>query len=225
MINIERIDSSSTLSIRLKKDNEQFLEISLYGNRDLYFNLIYPENNNNFIIDKNNKAVYNAFEKLYNKISSSNIYKLNNFQLEQLKLACRYDHLNFEKEYNKLVEKIESSNLYLKNSEVYKKKYSENKIKWINDNDTLDDFSYFEINKENENYIISFNSNNKEKDISDILISIRIANKNSRLEPYNIVFNELFKELLKITDSYNQIPVDEYIYKQNLEKVLTKRDR
>lgn len=215
MLKLEKIDFERTEGIRLFKKNGKILELGFYKNDDLCFNLIYSGDEQIFTIRKEDKKIYDIFEKTYNRIANCEIYTIKDLQLYWLKKNCEKNGLNYESEYFKLEEEIKKQNNILKESETYKKIYTENLITWKSDKDE----SLFEFIKYENKYVLKFQPSENNKIFSDYYISVVIKNKDSKSKPFNLIFMDLYKDLIKENDDC----VFNYLQNNEIEKQLIKK--
>lgn len=173
----------------LKRSDNKEFIISFQNNLDLYFSLTNFDNSPYFIIDKSNYIIYELFDKLYNDIKNCNIF----------------DNQQLNKEYKKRYE--------------YKKLFKDNNIIWKSDDYPDEIAPYFNIIKEKDYYLISFNKLKEDKDFDYYIepqlnnwISIRIRNSGSKYDPFNIVFMKLYNSLSNINEeNLEQVHIEEYL--------------
>ena len=163
------------------EQEEKILRIAYRGNDDLYFSLMKKDKEsleNSIVISEDNKELYNVFDELYNDVKNCNVLvEIDSFQAYQ----CRGN----EEELERLEEEKNES---IKRTQ--EKLFVDNKINWVSDDADFDGNSNsFEIKKEDDNIVISFNL------IEEMNNSVRISNSGSRFDPYNTVFMRMFNKL------------------------------
>lgn len=186
------IDERNYKTFILKRDDNKEFIISFQGNLDLYFSLNNFNNEPYFIIDKSNYIIYELFDKLYNDIKNCKIF----------------DDTELDKGYKKRYE--------------YKKLVNNNIITWKSDDYPEEIAPDFNIIKEKNYYLITFNKrkDNKNSDYFEYYIepqlnnwiSVRIRNSGSSYHPFNIIFMKLYNSLCKINkEDLEQIHIEEYL--------------
>lgn len=186
-------------------DENKKLKIIYSGNGDLYISLYNKgikyrksEDKEDFLITKENYAVYSLFEELYEKITTGNIFSkgselfkiINNFNSDRnIRIAIEKGLINYD-----------------------------NEIEWYCDNYPKGEGDSLKIIKEEEQYRLIFkrHSNKKREDFDNL--SIRICNSGSRYLPFNCCFMDLYNGLQKIDPDNYQQHIEEFIYKQKVKK-------
>lgn len=170
---------------------DQCLDISFQGNLDLYFSLKDYEKDNTFVIGKDNHEVYSAFDNLYNSVMQGNIVGFN-----------------------------------------YKKRAKETglvegkKIIWRSDDYELDVAPYLEIEKLENAYLLKLDRPTPERQLDCLeefglanpTLTVRLRNSGSLYTPFNVLFMELFNNLIEINTEAHQIDIDEYLIDKQLEE-------
>ena len=175
------------------------LEIAFLGNQDLYFVLDNYEQRKDFVVGKDNFEVYEAFDKLYDKISKGLLY---NFKMSRTPSDLGL------MQGDKIVWKSDD--------------YSEDVAPYFSiekgENAYVVSFNKPEPQREldfDERLFLDYPG-----------CSVRLRNSGSRYEPFNIDFMYLFRALKEINPDVHQIDVEEVIIDQevakgkSLEKVL-----
>lgn len=186
-------------------EGEKTLKFIFGGNLDLYIS-IYDKNlkrikegdTSEFLITKENYAVYSLFEELYEKIISGNIFSKDS---ELFKIT---NNLNSDRNMRVAIEKGLIN--------------YDDEIEWHCDNYPKGEGDSLKIIKEEEQYRLIFkrHSNKKGEDFNDL--SIRICNSGSRYLPFNCCFMDLYNGLQKIDPDNYQQHIEEFIYKQKVKK-------
>ena len=186
-------------------EGEKTLKFIFGGNLDLYIS-IYDKNlkrikegdTSEFLITKENYAVYSLFEELYEKITSGNIFSKDS---ELFKIT---NNLNSDRNMRVAIEKGLIN--------------YDDEIAWHCDNYPKGEGDSLKIIKEEEQYRLIFkrHSNKKGEDFNDL--SIRICNSGSRYLPFNCCFMDLYNGLQKIDPDNYQQHIEEFIYKQKVKK-------
>lgn len=188
--------------------DDKIFDISFEGNLDLYFGIRNKnglKDKEKIIITNENMILYSLFDELYENIKNCNIFTPNEMDL----LLC-----DSEKEINDVYLRFQERNEYIK--DVYLKNiFIDDKIVFVSDNSEyleLEKSNGFIIEKQDDNYILEFNLNDKRNMYNE---SIRIRNSRSRYNPFNICFMNLYKKLQNYDPNYHQIDIREYILKMN----------
>ncbi len=186
-------------------EGEKTLKFLFGGNLDLYIYLydkslkeIREGDKSDFLITKEQYAIYSLFEELYEKINTGNVFSddsnifeyTNNFNNERnLRTAIEKGLINYNDE-----------------------------IEWYCDNYPMGEGDSLKIIKEEDQFRLIFERHNDKygEDFGDL--SIRICNSGSRYLPFNICFMNLYNKLQKIDPDNYQMHIEEYLYKQKIKK-------
>ena len=176
------------------KENDNEFGIIFMTNGDLYFKVNRVNKNRiyEFSITKENITIYNLFDKLFNNIKNPEIFKVDDFQLER----CDSDE-----DRNSLYKQYEEWNNELKERDIYKCLFNDDKVTWICDdceNFDIDKSNSFQIIKEDDKYKLMFRFNDK----NPYIRSIRIRNNRSRYNPFNMIIKDFFHELQEYNPIY-----------------------
>ena len=186
-------------------EGNKTLKFLFGGNLDLYLSIndkdlkeIETGDKSEFIITKENYAVYSLFEELYEKINTGNVFSKDSD-------IFKYTN-NFNNERNIRIA-IEKGLI----------KYND-EIEWYCDNYPMGVGDSLKIIKEEDQYRLVFerHSDKRREDFNDL--SIRICNSGSRYLPFNICFMDLYHNLQKIDPSNYQQHLEEIISKQKVKK-------
>ena len=201
------------LIISFKELDKQF-DVSFSGNGDLYWT-IRSENvndDNNFIITKENYEVYRLFEELFDDI-------------ENIKIDDDEEYITF---YLKTEEEKQEYIKKQKDEIEYEKE--NNTITWYSDETSHEVANILKIKKEKESFVLEFYIQpyieGYDRDFNSLYhIPIRFRNSGSSYDPFNIVFMRMYekmKQVDNVNDYGHQIHIEEYLYNQNNIKKLTK---
>lgn len=225
-------DKQNKNIITLFRNKEQSLKIFFKGSQDLYFTLNNFKKNNTFIIGKDNYQVWSAFDKLYKDIINTNVYKINvQKEFEEIMTMEGVDescwHL-YQDLYGKLLFEEQQAiyrNYNLKESRMYNDLVINGKIIWKSDDFPIDESPYFIIEPVGSSYLITFEMPKTirkfilDRESNFNKISVRLSNSNSRYDPFNLLFMNLFNTLVEyLTENeYHQIHIEEYLIEKELE--------
>lgn len=195
--------------------DDKVLNIFFGGNGDLYFyankiNFDDEEQIVNFEITKENYELYYLFERLYNQIINSEIYRIVEIQLEF------YD----EDELEEKRKNYQEWNSELKRSSSYTDLVHNGVISWRHDEQIYEEANILNIYKEKEQYRLEFIP--KSKELSHY-IDIRFRNSGSRYHPFHLPFMELYQSLQEMDLEYHQIHMEEYLYQKKYTKNNNKK--
>ena len=190
--------------VNLKGEDSNLL-ISFGGTGDLYWKLSSDDINkiNSITITKENYDLYRLFEQLYTDIKDINLYS--EFEIEK-DLYRKYNYSN----YNELFDEDNKT------------------ITWYSDETAHKVANYVTIQKEDESFKVSFNTQQdidgyEEDSKSDFHVAIRFRNSGSSYYPFNVVFMAMYNKLVDLEDVHtfgHQIHMEEYLYEK--EKAKTK---
>ena len=219
------------LIISFKELDKQF-DVSFSGNGDLY-QTIRSENvndDNNFIITKENYEVYRLFEELFDdieniKISDDEEYITFYLKIEEEKqeyIKNQKDEIEYEKNKYRLFNLSNYNELFDKENKT---------ITWYSDETNHEVANILKIKKENESFELEFYIQpyieGYDRDFNSLYhIPIRFRNSGSSYDPFNIVFMRMYekmKQVDNVNDYGHQIYIEEYLYNQNKIKKLTKQ--
>lgn len=163
----------------LYNNDKVSLEVSFEGNLDLYFVLKGADIDNKVIINESNLRVYDTFNELYESL-----------------INCSLPY------------EIRDKNL-LRRTSNYDMLVQDKVIKWACDDYSVDVGPFFEIAKVNDEFVITFDRGNIEKQFlaSKYSISVRLRNSGSLYHPFNANFMRLYHELCDL--DLDQIYIDE----------------
>lgn len=218
------------LIISFKELDKQF-DVSFSGNGDLYWT-IYSENvndDNNFIITKENYEVYRLFEELFDDIENIKIFDdeeyitfyLKTEEEKQEYIKNQKDEIEYEKNKYRLFNLSNYNELFDKEN---------NTITWYSDETNHEVANILKIRKESKSFELEFYIQpyieGYDRDFNSLYhIPIRFRNSGSSYDPFNIVFMRMYekmKQVYDINDYGHQIHIKEYLYNQNKIKKLTK---
>lgn len=208
--------------ITLYRDNNKILKISYGGNGDLYITYDnFIDDKNDFIITKDNYAIYSLFYKLYENISECKLKApLTDLEFLNFKRECEVAGLDYHEMVARKEKDIHNYLEYYRHSKVYKSLYRNGVISWISEDVPMDIAPYLTIEMKNEDIVLSFYKPKiKRKLIDDEKIimgeknhfSIRIWNHCGRYRPFSKFFMELYNSLCMLPIDYEQIHMEEYI--------------
>ncbi|MDD3341697.1 MAG: hypothetical protein PHN72_05885 [Bacilli bacterium] len=93
--------------------------------------------------------------------------------------------------------------------------FKEGTIEWHCDDSNYDEASVLKIEKKEEAFLITM-----EKSKVENTYAVRIRNRRSRYNPFNILFMKMYEQLIQYDNDYQQIHMEEYLYQKKLEKKL-----
>ncbi len=194
-------------------NDDKKLGIIFCDNGDLYFTPFEQGSEIEFDITKENIIIYNLFADLLKSFKETIVFQVTEFNLTQ----C-----NSLEEQKKLYTKIQEENQKLKNTEIYKKVFSNDKIIWISDDSISFDYKNANamiISNEGEYFKLKFTY--YERDLPYIR-SIRIRTARSRYKPFNLLMMDFFNNLQNYNPDFHQIDIEEYLYIQTQQRKLIK---
>lgn len=218
------------LIISFKELDKQF-DVSFSGNGDLYWTICSENVNddNNFIITKENYEVYRLFEELFDDIENIKIFDdeeyitfyLKTEEEKQEYIKNQKDEIEYEKNKYRLFNLSNYNELFDKEN---------NTITWYSDETNHEVANILKIRKENESFELEFYIQpyieGYDRDFNSLYhIPIRFRNSGGSYDPFNIVFMKMYekmKQVYDISDYGHQIHIEEYLYNQNKIKKLTK---
>ena len=218
------------LIISFKELDKQF-DVSFSGNGDLYWTICSENVNddNNFIITKENYEVYRLFEELFDDIENIKIFDDEEYITFYLKTEEeKQEYIKNQKaeiEYEKNKYRLFNLSNY---NELFDKE--NNTITWYSGETNHEVANILKIRKENESFELEFYIQpyieGYDRDFNSLYhIPIRFRNSGSSYDPFNIVFMKMYekmKQVYDISDYGHQIHIEEYLYNQNKIKKLTK---
>ena len=201
------------------QESDKRLDISFGGNGDLYWTIHSKNTNddNNFIITKENYEVYRLFEELFNDIENIKI-----FDEEEIPFYLETDEkIEYEKNKYRLFNHSNYNELFDKEN---------NTITWYSDETNHEVANILKIKKENETFKLEFfiqpHVEEYDRDFNSLYhIPIRFRNSGSSYDPFNIVFMRMYQKMKQIDDVNDyghQIHIEEYLFNQNKVKKLIK---
>lgn len=218
------------LIISFKELDKQF-DVSFSGNGDLYWTFCSENVNddNNFIITKENYEVYRLFEELFDDIENIKIFDdeeyitfyLKTEEEKQEYIKNQKDEIEYEKNKYRLFNLLNYNELFDKEN---------NTITWYSDETNHKVANILKIRKENELFELEFYIQpyieGYDRDFNSLYhIPIRFRNSGSSYDPFNIVFMRMYEKMKQVdhvNDYGHQIHIEEYLYNQNKIKKLTK---
>lgn len=205
------------------------LDISFGGNGDLYWTICSKNTNddNNFIITKENYEVYRLFEELFDDIENIKIFEEDipfYIETEEEKQEYIKNHKD-EIEYEKNKYRIYNQSNY---NELFNKE--KNIITWYSDETNHKVANILKIKRENETFKLEFfiqpYVEGYDRDFNSLnYIPIRFRNSGSSYDPFNVVFMRMYQKMRKIDDVNDyghQIHIEEFLYNENKIKKLKK---
>ena len=179
----------------LLKEKDKILNISFAGNLDLYFEFI-SRKDEEFEITKENYYIYEFIDNLYKNIKNNNIFEVDSFDLKE---ARTIEDLEYIKEEKK------EMNEYTKLTSHYDELFHDGVITWKSDDNDgyINNAGTVSINKKEDKFVLSF---------TDRVTSVRFRNSRSYYDPYNILFMDMFNDLMKYDKNDKQIHIEEYLY-------------
>ena len=213
------------LIISFQELDKQF-DVSFDGNGDLYWKIHSKNTNddNNFIITKENYEVYRLFEELFDDIENIKIYTEPTIPFYMETEEEKQDYIN-ELEYEKNKYRLYNYSNY---NELFDKE--NNTITWYSDETNHEVANILKIKKEKELFKLEFYIQpyieGYDRDFNSLYhIPIRFRNSGSSYDPFNIVFMRMYRKMKQIDDINDyghQIHIEEYLFNQNKVKKLTK---
>ena len=217
----KRTNEYRTIDIFVEKDNKK-LSIIFAGTGDLHWMLKdFNETSEeptylSFLIDKENYALYESFENLYNDIKDMRVFK-------EITIP---PYIETDEEIIEYLKEKEEDKIYTKKHNVsnYNELFNEEKqtITWFSDETAHDVANIVTIKKLDEQFLLEFYTQpyiegyERESNIKG-QICIRFRNSGSRYDPYNIIFMRMYNELQEIDNTYDenhQYHIEEYIYQK-----------
>ena len=215
-------------SFTFKRDDNTF-KIIFGGNLDLYFVLNYKDDKI-FYIGKDNMAIYEIFDYIYNSVIFGNIFPNDGLEVERILFNCEL----YDEDYHEALKKYEQEQIDRKN---YFQKLANtnglvvnNEIIWKSDDFEDSIAPYFKITKLENAYCISFDipEVNKKMDLfaeSELYqmkhfnnISVRLRNSGSRYNYFNMPFMIAFRRLHELDLENHQIHIEEYLINEQIQK-------
>ena len=180
------------------KEGKRKLRILLNKEGNLYWLMDdeEPTDYTNFTISKENESVYAIFERLYSQIMSYDHDK-----------ARTHYSLSDEAEFNNSISRLMIT--------------SNNRVNWVSDDDEFTKGDLLTIVKTPEDEIILefFHQVTNEPFIyKPGLFDIGIKRKDSRLDPFNKLFYEMYLELQQYNPEFHQIHIEELNYRKTKSK-------
>ena len=217
------------LIISFQELDKQF-DVSFRGNGDLYWTIHSKNTNddNNFIITKENYEVYRLFEELFDDIENIRIFYeeyipfyLETEEEKQEYIKNQKDEIEYEKNKYRLFNHSNYNELFDKEN---------NTITWYSDETNHEVANILKIKKEKELFKLEFYIQSYiegyDRDFNSLYyIPIRFRNSGSSYDPFNIVFMRMYKKMKQIDDVNDyghQIHIEEYLFNQNKVKKLIK---
>lgn len=191
MLDVKKEKTEFGYKFTIITDSGEFY-ITFAGNLDLYFCVSRKQKDFNvqsFLITKENYRLYNFFDNLFCRVKNYQIFDTD----------------------------LENKELMEKDLHNPNKLFKDNKIIWHSDDGEYDKVSKMIIEKFDENYKISFfASRDKTKFTS---FGICICNSGSRYGYFNMIFMELYRELINYDFENHQIYIEEYLYNEKVKKI------
>ena len=194
-------------------NGEDELGILFAGNGDLYFNSGFHRDieEATFVVDKQNMFLYALLEDLFDDFEKCEIFKVGR------------PRFTTPEELQERIELINNMNQRLRDSELYKRVYSNNTITWVSDDSMSTDpeeANIVRVTKEEERFVFHFTYH--ERDLISSR-SIRFRNSGSRYEPFNLIMMKFFNKLQEYVPEYHQIHLEEFAYDKGIQ--LTKKSQ
>jgi len=216
------------LNVLFDEDNKS-LTFTFGGNGDLYWSFRSKKSNNenNFVITKENYGVYILFEQLFSDIENINIFDENDIpfyiETEEEKYAYlknREEEIEYEKKKYRLFNHSNYNELYDNDSKT---------ITWYSDETAHEVANILKIKKDEGEFVLEFYIqpyiDGYDEDFHSLnYIPMRFRNSGSSYDPFNTVFMRMYNkmnEIDDINDIGHQIHIEEYLY--NKEKRLIKK--
>ena len=212
------------------QEGDQTLEIKYSANWDLYWTLRSPnvDENNCFMVTKENYGVYRLFDQLFRDLEDINVFgeiEVPFYMQEEDEEAIR----NYIREQEKSIESQKKK--YRKNNEShYNELYDKDKktITWYSDETHSSVANYLRITKLDETFKVEFftqpHIKGYDKDFhSTSYITVRFRNSGSTYDPFNTVFMRMYKGLCEVDDVNNfghQVHMEEWYYKVKTKKLV-----
>ena len=116
-----------------------------------------------------------------------------------MKEARTIEDLEYIKEEKK------EMNEYTKLTSHYDELFHDGVITWKSDDNDgyINNAGTVSINKKEDKFVLSF---------TDRVTSVRFRNSRSYYDPYNILFMDMFNDLMKYDKNDKQIHIEEYLY-------------
>lgn len=173
----------------LIRDDRKLLKIFYGATEDLYFDIFgcrdIDENGQytaTFSINKN-EEIYQYFESLINNITDCKVFDVSDIELE----LCEYDD-----EIKNEIDSNQSMNEKLKTRQTYKQLVQNGAIIWYSDNIYDEKANKMKIEKNDSEITFTFVDN---PDDPTFGFGIRICNSDSKYDPFNLCFMNLFNQL------------------------------
>lgn len=159
-----------------------------------------------FTITKENYYLYSLFEKLYEDVKNFNINKVDDKEYENID--------DFEEEKKN----VEERNNIIKANQIYeeKKLFINDSIEWHCDDFPYDEGGILKISAYEDKFIVSFEKSKNVEGFKNY--SVRLRNSGSRYNPFNSLFMEMYRALIKYDPEYHQIHLEEISYQKRLKK-------
>ena len=206
----QRLEYGSRVSLQSDRNSLSFTygtngDLSIAVNARRYVN---EYNYDNFTITKKDGKVYQLFEKLYNDIKDINVYD------EEEELVSCHDKRKKREQLAIIIERNEIKRRLCRenNYSNYQDLFDEDTeiITWHSDDDKYNNANILKIEKEKDAFTLEFlvQSKNSIFNIFDSHISIPviISGSDSRYQPFNSVFMNLYNELNQME---NDLAVEE----------------
>ena len=204
------------------KEGDKRLCIMYCGNFDLYWALYSNnvEEDNEFVITKENYAIYQQFEMILNDIKNIAIHEED--QLPFYIKTKKEKKIYYGDRYDEIMEK---ERLYRKhNFANYNRLYNdkEKTITWYSDETNYQVANYLKIIKQKDTFKVVFNYqphiDGYDQDMhTKKSIAVRFRNSGSSCEPFNIVFMRMYNNIQEIDDvneKGHQMDIEEYVYQK-----------
>lgn len=191
MLDVKKEETEFGYKFTIITDNGEFY-IAFAGNLDLYFGTTRNQMDfsaQSFLITKENYRLYNLFEILFYKVKNYQIFDSN----------------------------LENKEIKEKDLHNPKKLFKDNKIIWHSDDGEYEKVSKMIIEKFDENYKISFIASEDKTKFTSFWVCV--CNSGSRYGYFNMIFMELYRELINYDIENNQIHIEEYLYNQKTKKL------
>lgn len=203
------------------KEGDTLVKFSYEGNLDLYWTIYSKNKEKEFIITKENYAVYYLFETLYQDIENINLYDNDYVPIYLETEEEKQEYLEISKQQREREKELYRSQNYAHYNELFNP--NTKTITWYSDETASEVANYLKIIKEDDIFRLEFHLQQNIKGYDEDFHSayytpIRFRNSGSRYDPFNVIFMKMYDELEKVQDSNregHQIHIEEYLYEEN----------
>lgn len=184
--------------------NEGVFSIYFGGNLDLYFNyeckgsILDAPDIKEFTLTKENYFLYMLFHNLYEDIKNCKVYD----ETQENELFDDFNIKNF------------NENIKMKEQSNSKRLFQKDRVEFHSDDYTYEETSILFIEEKEEKIIITFIKG--KTDVLSATFAIRICNNGSRHYPFNVLFMNLYHELVNYEPDNHQMHLEECLYQMKL---------